>query len=103
MAHILKYLEGDMQHKMEKYMGLQPYCWSQDRPVCIVTEGHEFSPRWPDCLWYPPSLLSNGYWGLFPFPGVDRPGCETDLSPPTSAEVKKTWIYTSIPPYTFMA
>jgi hypothetical protein len=24
-------------------------------------------------------------------------------SPPTSAEVKKTWIYTSTPPYVFMA
>jgi hypothetical protein len=24
------------------------------------------SPRHPDRLWSPPSLLSNGYWGLFP-------------------------------------
>jgi hypothetical protein len=28
-------------------------------------------------------------------PGVKRPGREADHSPPTSAEVKKTWIYTS--------
>jgi hypothetical protein len=28
---------------------------------------------------------------------------EADHSPSTSAEVKKTWIYTSTPPYTFMA
>jgi hypothetical protein len=35
--------------------------------------------------------------------GVKRQGCEADHSPPTSAEVKKMWIYTSIPPYVFMA
>jgi hypothetical protein len=36
-------------------------------------------------------------------PGVKRQGREADYSPPTSAEVKKMWIYTSTPPYTFMA
>jgi hypothetical protein len=35
--------------------------------------------------------------------GIKRTGCEADHSPPTSAEVKKTWIYTSTPPYAFMA
>jgi hypothetical protein len=35
--------------------------------------------------------------------GVKRPGREADHSPPTSAEVKKIWIYTSTPPYAFMA
>jgi hypothetical protein len=34
--------------------------------------------------------------------GVKRPGHEADHSPPTSAEVKKMWIYTSLP-YAFMA
>jgi hypothetical protein len=37
------------------------------------------------------------------FPGVKRPGREADHSPPASAEAKKMWIYTSIPPYAFMA
>jgi hypothetical protein len=37
------------------------------------------------------------------FLGVKLPGREADHSPPTSAEVKKMWIYTSIPPYAFMA
>jgi hypothetical protein len=37
------------------------------------------------------------------FPGVNRPGCEADHSPPASAEVNKMWIYTSTPPYAFMA
>jgi hypothetical protein len=36
-------------------------------------------------------------------PGVKRPGRETDHSTLASAEVKKMWIYTSTPPYTFMA
>jgi hypothetical protein len=38
-----------------------------------------------------------------PFPKVRRPGYKTDHSPPTSTEVKKTWVYTSTPPYVFMA
>jgi hypothetical protein len=41
----------------------------------------------------PPSLISNGYRGLFS-PEVKRPGREADLSLPTSAEIKKTWVYT---------
>jgi hypothetical protein len=36
------------------------------------------------------------------FPGVRRSGREADHSPPTSAEVKKMWIYISTPPYVFM-
>jgi hypothetical protein len=36
-------------------------------------------------------------------PGVKRQGREADHSPPTRAEVKKMWIYTSTPPYAFMA
>jgi hypothetical protein len=36
------------------------------------------------------------------FLGVERPGREADHSSPTSAEVKKTWVYTSTPPYTSM-
>ncbi|PNF23996.1 hypothetical protein B7P43_G09283, partial [Cryptotermes secundus] len=34
---------------------------------------------------------------------VKRPGREADHSPPTSAEVKKIWIYISTSPYPFMA
>jgi hypothetical protein len=52
-------------------------------------------------VWGTPSSYTQGT-GLFP-PGVKRPGRETDDSPPTSAEVKETCIYTHIPPYVFMA
>jgi hypothetical protein len=48
-----------------------------------------------------PTSYKNGYRGFFP--GVKRQGREADHSPPTSAEVKKMWFYTSTPPYFFMA
>jgi hypothetical protein len=51
----------------------------------------------PERLWGPPSLLSTGYLGL------KRPGREADHSPPSSAEVKNAWGYTSTPQYVFMA
>jgi hypothetical protein len=59
-------------------------------------------PRRPTRLCGPPNLLSDGYRELFPR-AVKRPGCEADHSPPASAEDKKIWIYTSIPPYALMA
>jgi hypothetical protein len=36
-------------------------------------------------------------------PGIKRPGREADYPPPTSVEVKNMRIYTSTPPYVFMA
>jgi hypothetical protein len=36
-------------------------------------------------------------------PAIKRPGREADHSSPTSAKVKKIWIYTSTPPHAFMA
>jgi hypothetical protein len=36
-------------------------------------------------------------------PGVKWPGREADHSSPSSAEVKKMWIYASTPPYVFIA
>jgi hypothetical protein len=49
----------------------------------------------PDRLCGPHNLLPNGYRGLPPpgGGGVKRPGREADHSPPTSAEVKKIWIW----------
>jgi hypothetical protein len=57
------------------------------------------SLRRPDRFWG----LSSRYRGRVLSPGVKRPGGEADHSSPTSAEVNKTWIYTSTPPYAFMA
>jgi hypothetical protein len=69
--------------------------------VRVPIESRIFSsPRRPDRLLGPPNLQ----WvpGALS-PGVKWLGREDDHSPPTSAEVKKMWIYTSIPPYAFMA
>jgi hypothetical protein len=59
------------------------------------------SPHRLDRLWGPLSLLFNGCQG--PSRRVKWPGCEADHSPPTSAEVKITWIYTSTPSYVSLA
>jgi hypothetical protein len=64
--------------------------------------GQEFFPRRPNRLWGPPSLLSDGLRGALS-PWVKRPEHEADHSPPASAEVKKTSICSSTPPYAFMS
>jgi hypothetical protein len=56
------------------------------------------SPRHPYRLWglshqWVPGILS---------PGVKQQGHEADHSPLASAEVKKTWVCKSTPPYAFM-
>jgi hypothetical protein len=70
----------------------QPKCWSSSpSPVHVIqTDSGAHSASYPMVT----GALSRE---------VKRPGREADHSPPTSAEVKKIWIYTSIPPYAFMA
>jgi hypothetical protein len=46
-------------------------------------------------------LMKIGQWIISK--KIKWPGREADHSPPASAEVKKMWIYTSTPPYAFMA
>jgi hypothetical protein len=41
-------------------------------------------------------------WEPGAFPGIKRPGREADHSPPSNAEVKNAWSYTSTPQYVFM-
>jgi hypothetical protein len=50
-------------------------------------------PTRPPIQWVPGALS----------PEVKQPGREVDHSPPTSAEVKKTWVYTATSSYSFMA
>jgi hypothetical protein len=68
--------------------------------VRVLEESRIFSsPRRPDWLWGPTHPMGTGAFS----PGVKRQGPEADRSPPTSAEVKTMWIYTSTPPYAFMS
>jgi hypothetical protein len=70
--------------------------------VRVPVESRIFSsPRCPDRSGVRPTSYPMGTGGSFP--RVKRLGREADHSPPTSAEVKKMWIYTSTPPYAFMA
>jgi hypothetical protein len=50
-------------------------------------------PTQPPIQWVPGTLSPELKW----------PGREADHSPPTNAEVQKTWAYTSTPPYVLMA
>jgi hypothetical protein len=50
-------------------------------------------PTQPPVLWVQETLSA----------GIKRKGREADHLAPTIAEVKKAWIYTSTPPYIFMA
>jgi hypothetical protein len=83
----------------------EPGCsWYSEYATCWTVwgsnphSGKKFfsSPKRPDWLWGPPSLLFNGYRGSLS--GVKRPGREVNDSPPCSAEIKNEWSYTSIPP-----
>jgi hypothetical protein len=84
---------------------------SRDSSVGIATSyglddrGSDFESRWSQELSLlqivetdyevHPTSYPMGTGGSFP--GGKRPGREVDHSPPTSAEVKKMWIYTSTP------
>jgi hypothetical protein len=88
--------------------------WSQDSAVSIVT-GYGLDDQGVGIrivknfhlTSYKPVLGSTQppiQWVLSDLSlGVKWLGREADYSPPTSAEIKKTWIYTSTPPYAFMA
>jgi len=55
------------------------------------------SPRHPDKLWGPPSLLFSGQCE------TQRLGLKGDNSPPSTSKAKNAWGYTSTHPYAFMA
>jgi hypothetical protein len=63
--------------------------------------GISFPPRNSYRYWIPPDSRPMGT-GWYP-PWVKLPGLETDQSLLACAEIKKMRIYTSAPPYAFMA
>jgi hypothetical protein len=67
--------------------------------VRVPVESRIFTSRYrPARLWGPIQWVLKAL-----SPGLKRPGHDADQSPPTSSEIKKTWVYTSTPPYAFMA
>jgi hypothetical protein len=91
------------EENRDSAVGIATGYWLDGRGSIPVRGKKYFSTtRRPDRLWSTPSFISNGYRGALS-PGVKWTGREADHSHPSSAEVKKTWIYTAIPPYAFMA
>jgi hypothetical protein len=85
---------SDPRRSRDSVVGIATSYGLDDRGVGVrVPVGSRIfsSPNCP-IQWVPGALSS----------GVKRPGREVDHSPPTSAEVKKMWIYTSTPSYAFM-
>jgi hypothetical protein len=76
-----------------------------------TTEESEFEYRWRHefSLLHSVQTGSGAHPASYPIgkgalsPEVNRQGREADRSPPTSADFKKTWVYTSTTPYVFMA
>jgi hypothetical protein len=73
--------------------GKQAYFWKSSFAFPSTLSRPALGPTQPPVQWVPGALS----------PGVKWLGYEADHSLPSSAEVKKMWIHTSTPPYTFMA
>jgi hypothetical protein len=58
-----------------------------------TASGTALGPTQPPLQWIPGALSL----------GIKGPGREADHSPPSNAEVKNAWSYTSTPQYVFMA
>jgi hypothetical protein len=92
-----------LSRNLDSAVGIAICYWLDDREVRVrVSEGARIffmssrpvlEPTQPPIQWVLGALS----------PGVKRTEHEADYSPPTSIEVKKTWMYTSTSPYAFMA
>jgi hypothetical protein len=92
--------------------------WSRDSAVGIATgygldgQGSKFESRLAQDF-SPLHVLQTGSGAHLAYyrmgnvgsfsPAVKRPGRKAEHSPPASTEIKNTCIYTSTPPYVFMA
>jgi hypothetical protein len=88
---------------------IQNSIWIRDSAVGIATgyglDGRGVGIQAPvGARFFPRHIfhISTGVPGA-PSPEVKGPGRVADHSPPTSAEVKNTWIYESATPFVFMS
>jgi hypothetical protein len=81
------------QHTQLYYWGRSSSAGRQKYFFFSKSSKPDLGPTQPPIQWISGTLYT----------GVKRPGREEDYSLPTSVEVKETWIYTSTPPYVFMA
>jgi hypothetical protein len=82
--------KGEKEEKLDEKQEMEKEKMVKMKMIC---KDGLWGPPKPPIQWIPGALS----------PGVKRQGREADHSPPTSAEVKKMWIYISTPPYAFMA
>jgi hypothetical protein len=61
--------------------------------LCTTASRAALGPTQPPVQWVPGAVSL----------GVKRPGRESDYSPPSRADFKNAWSYTSTPQYAFMA
>jgi hypothetical protein len=80
--HIFRWLAGRSGFDSRQELGIFHFA---------IQSRTALGPTQPPIQWVP-AVLS---------PGVKRPGCEADHSPPSSVEVKNAWSYTSISPIRF--
>jgi hypothetical protein len=96
LPHILQFIIHSSSYHLtlEEPEQLNRYSYGLDDRGSVPGRSNRFFSiqQCPDRLWGPSSLLYSGYRGL-----------KADHSPPSSADVKNAWIYTSTPPYVFMA
>jgi hypothetical protein len=102
-----------MQYAVINYLTNQLTCVSRDSSVGIAT-GYGLDDQGGGSA--SPCRVKNFHFSISSrpvlgstqppikwIPGLKRQGREADHSPPTGAEVKKMWIYTSTLLYVFMA
>jgi hypothetical protein len=96
-----KRIRTDCQKQLPEYILLLIYPSLQ----IFVTEWSEFESQYGQefSLLHVVQTGSGAKPPIQLVPGALSPRREADHSPPTSADVKNTWIYTSTPPYAFMA
>jgi hypothetical protein len=92
-------------HNTGAAVGIETVLWLDDRGIRSSSPGrvnnfHFSTLSEPALGSFQPPI----HWVTRAFsPGLKRPGREADHLPPASAEIKKTWVYTSTLPYAFMA